>query len=430
MMDIRLMVCPNVSQQERAINSVFDYLHGASVPVIHALLEENCNKIKQSSKETYQLIQVSPEVRQRLFSLLLVPKNKQKCYNNTTSLRVLLTRLDQDGYGHNHLVHLLHLINTTKQKQAWLPALMTSLLSLTGLGVFFYIKPGYFKTAYQFLLTHVPRLLKGLMKTFSILRNVPLLGMAYSSASLIWHGLQTFYYGTSNLSPKLTSMFFSTLTHGLSIAGYALCFMASGVATPLTSMLFVMSASVDMVRSLVNYGMLRQKAYPPLGSLENTWEAHADHARQKTQRNHAVDALWTNFMIALLSTAVITTWCFFPPSIVLTLGCMSAILLMKFVKSIIMNHLNEKHAVTLQTRLQLIDAPLASQGITPAPMQTMKSAPPVVTADLTPTRKLVHHKQNAPSTTSHSSFFKPLPSAVRAGNEEEILNHAPACSVS
>lgn len=400
----------NHVQKNKLINTVYGYLNGADITKVRAILNATCNETEADAKSLYKSILVYPKIEEELFKMLQVPESMQKNYRNKEHLFELLTHLHQDGYSHGHLAHFLTLIDKTKyHNYKGTKIAILSSFTLVNISAFFYIYPEYFRKAQQFILSVLPRILfDWIKKTFSILRNLPFIGIIYTSVTFFAFLYQTFYHGLSNLSQKLTAVFFRGAATGLSLTAYIMCFLTAGVATPLTGILFISGSAIDVIQSVVNYCMIRFKPIPKHESTSPTWEIVADHVRQKHQQQHAGKTVWVNLGAAILLTAVVAMWCFFPPSILLTLGCMAATVVVSGVKYLTLSHIEAQYTEKLQRSLQT-----AAKTLTPIeekPLHTPLMTPQLTTVhEATTSTAVTQQKQDAVitpiSASSRGTFF-------------------------
>lgn len=335
---------PN-AQQDILSEIVTSYLRGEEISSIRSRLRAVCSEKKQNASALYREITASPEITKNLYPLLQVPGEKQDSYGNNQTLLTLLTRLNKDGHDYDHLAYLLGLIDQTKYTRSWRNTLIVGALLSVGLGGFFYLKPDYFHTLQHLITVILPRfVLAWLEKTFSLLRNIPLIGIVYTSSSLIWQTIQMLYYGVSHASQTWTAFAFKTASISASLAGYVVCLLAAGVANPVTSMLFITSSIIDVAESFVTFYMINQRPCPTSDSPEQVM-------RYQAQQQRAAHTLWVKLTAATLITAAVTIWCVCPPSLLIMLSCMASIHLVGFIKCAIIEHINSKSAISLQKSL-------------------------------------------------------------------------------
>lgn len=344
----------NHIEKNKLLSTVYRYLDGEDIAKIKADLNISCNKAEAHAKTLYKSIVVDVKIENALFNILQVPQSAQKNYRNKEDFLKLLTHLHQDGYSHGHLAHLLVLIDKTKyHNYKGIKLAILSSFTLINVGAFFHIYPEYLKKAQQFILSVLPRIIfDWIKKTFSILQNLTFIGIIYTSVTFLSFFYHTFYHGFSNLSQKLTATLFKGTATSLSLTAYVICFLAAGVATPLTGILFISSSALDVVQSVVNYCMIRFKSAPKDQAASPTWEILADKVRRENQRQHAGKTVWINLGTALLLTGLVTMWCFFPPSILLTIGCMATSLAINTIKSLVLSRIETQYTVKLQHALQ------------------------------------------------------------------------------
>ena len=349
-----------ISQQDLLSDIVMQYLSGAEISSIRAHLIAASSEKKQDARALYNDRPASLAIRTTLYSLLRVPEEQQLSYPEDLKLLTLLSRLNIDGHDYDHLAYLLGLIDETTYKRSWRNELIVGALLSVGLAGLFYLKPDYFYRLQDLITVILPRVvLAWLEKTFSLLRNIPLIGIVYTSSSLIWQTIQMLYYGVSHASQTWTAFAFKAASIIASLAGYVVCLLAAGVANPVTSMLFITSSIIDVAESFFTFYMINQRPSPNEDFPEQVM-------RYQAQQQRATHTLWVKLTAATLITAAVTIWCVCPPSLLIILSCMASIHLVGFIKWAIVEQIDKKACISLQKSLKTVYTPEAKPHVNPS----------------------------------------------------------------
>lgn len=400
---------------DKLIEAVFLYLNGERVSLVQGTIVAISAESEDDAIELYKKIKADKSIEDRLFSALRVPQSKQRFYANASSLFDLLAHLHQDGYGFGHLGHLLSIIEETKYNfYRRLRTASLIVLAAAGLGSFAYVKPEQIYRLITFITDRLPELvLEWIRRTFSLLKNLTFIGAATTCLRYVMFIYLTFYHGISNLSQKLTALLFRTIATGLNLTAYALIFRAAGVATPLSGLLFIAASSIGIIESVARYLMIRYKPAPK-DETATGWTLRAEQIREENQQNFTIQEMIIRVFFALMIAAVITTWCFIPGSILLTLGFMAGMSALSSIESLVFSKLETHHAVKLQQKLELeklrAEEPLA------ATKKIDSAQNPHITVQTTP---------ESP-TLSDISLFRP--GKKRRIEEAYEPNPAPGCT--
>lgn len=406
---------PNVSStspDSELIEIVYSYLKGDNLNIIRIKLEEQCDTV--DAIVLYQNQPLNQSEREGILGLLYVPKAQYKNYVAIDRLYPLLAQLQLDGHGHNHLDYLLKLINEARYKRSWhIPVAILTFMS-TLLGGLIYLNPSVARSIETLYSRIAPYLLNWLDKTFSLLRNLPLLGMTYSLGKLLSNLYKTLFHGATNTHQKLTTLTFQVFSGGLSLAGYVLSYLAAGVATPLAGMLFVSSALVDIVESWYIYYSIQNKPRPPTPTI-NTFESRANELCLRNQKEHASNTVWINVGAALFIAGAIAVWCFAPPSLPLILGCVLFISAISYIKSASLDLLNARYAKELQLHIKAIRDPMEFQSQSPQTQQVFQ----LQKKDIRQTDEIRQLKKRVGELEHELTFFrsavtKPVPLFTRS----------------
>lgn len=359
---------PTVAQAKALKEIALDFLQGEPISVIRVRLQNECADSKIGCKELYQGVNLE-ESEDALFipailnSLNIKKSSSRKLgpYENllskSTSLHDLLIHLYYSG--HHQVGYLIDLIESTKPRHNW-PLLFTVATTISAsISALFLTKQDYLDAFAAWIERAFPTAMNWIGRTFSILRNIPLLGIIAHSISLLWNWYNTFAYGTGNTPSKWTDLAFKTVTAAFNIASYALLFASAGVMSLPAASLAVLGSGIDVIKSMFTFfNSKHTMAHLKVPNKDDNWETRAEYERIQNQHHYAKRSFGIKLTAALLVTAAMAVWCFFPPSFVLTICCMSLIAFVSLAKWSSITTIHEENAKKLQRSLKSIDTAL------------------------------------------------------------------------
>ena len=337
------------------------YLHGEALSDINFRLYAECSELKMSCKSLYKSIRLKeipndPLIEDILNSLNIrksLPPVIQGQYEKlleSEDLYELLINLSHDG--HRHLNYLIQLIDNTKPKTNWSFMLIISAISSAGLGTLFYLHEEYIETIANWCARTTSSFIGWMGRTFSLIQNIPLLGITYTGLILIWNLYTTFAHGTSTTTEKLNNIVFRVAAASLIITAYILSYVAAGAITIPAAIFFVLSASVDVVQSIFNW-FRSQTQLQALSKPEVNTDPNVIAEYERAKNFHQLDqnTVWVKVSAAALTTVAMAIWNFFPPSLLITIFCVAFVALLTLAKGSIQTSFDEANACDLQRNL-------------------------------------------------------------------------------
>lgn len=351
----------SLEQTETLKKIVLGFIQGNIPSVTKIQLQTLTAELKTSAKKLYQSISLDfstpdPFLTAILRSINLYQEDHRdadtRLQKYSPNLYELLKNLYHDG---NHqLGYLLKLIENTKPATNWTALFLVGSITSAGLGVLAYFKRAYIDQFLQWLEQSYPMLLEWTTKTFSILRNLSLLGILYTGLGLLWSWIYTFSNGTTSVHHKITALFFKTTAAILSMAAYAVAYLAAGVMSLTAASLFFLSSTIELVKSLYFYikasNNLTQLSQPDLNTA--TWETLAQYKRAENLYQRSLRTFWIKLTAALFTCVAVAIWSFFPPSLIITASCFIFISLIALTKRSIVSSMHEASAFQLQHALR------------------------------------------------------------------------------
>lgn len=349
---------------------ILDYIHGELISVINVRLQIECATLKTSCKSLYKKVALSDKddlLITAILNRLKIHKTTNpasnrydKLLNKSNNLYELLENLSYDG---NHQIsYLLNMIGRTKPSPNWTIVWLITALSGIVLGFLIYLNRRRLNTLQAWIVRKFPIFLHWLNKTLSVVRNIPLIGIAYNTISLMLSWYNTFANGSITTIRKLQRQCFKTLTAGLNILGYTLSFLAAGVVTIPAAIFFVLGASNDIFHSIFDW-YRNHKAYQKLKHYhqkpryDEPWEVLAEYERAKNLHRRSLHSVWIRTASALLVTGAVAIWSFCPPSLIITICCVVFISLIAITSKSVIWSINETSARHLQKALKNIPLP-------------------------------------------------------------------------
>lgn len=346
---------------------VLCFLRGEAIPVVRVRLQNICADLETGCEELYKSIGIEPSdnseispIVQTLFNHFNIKEGSghaRQLLDKSGNLHQLLIHVCHDG--HRELEYLLHLIADTKPPRNWPLIFLFGSMLTAGLGSFFHYNKAYLEAAINWLTKPFPLLINWIGKTFSLLRNTPLLGMIFTSTSLVWNWRDTLSNGTKNTTDKISSLFFKTLTAGLSITGYFLTYLAEGAMQWPAASLFVLGSSMQVFQSLFTFHQ-NNNALKSLNKPNDSqdWYQHATYERTLNFRQRSMQSVWVKLTAAVLTTLAVGIWNFFPPSLLTTVSCIAFMSLISLTKQTMLSAIEESYAHRLQKAIRNIEIPL------------------------------------------------------------------------
>ena len=341
---------------------VLNFLHGEPISLIAGRLKYQCIEFNKGCTSLYKAITVEPTdpfIIAILGSLNIKqsrPGEAPQAFEElmkSDNLHELLTLLSHDG--HRQISYLLKIIENTQPKRNWTLLLMLSTISSAGAGAFFYINKPYFDAISDWFLRTFPFVIDWLKKTFSVLRNIPLLLIIYNGFGLIWSWYNTFTNGTTTSKEKLNALFFETFSASLTISAYILSFYSAGAVTVPVALLFVLSASIALFQSVFHWIKSKQAMNElTRPTITSHWEIVAEYKRAFNLHQLTINSVYIKLAAAILTTIAVGIWNFFPPALLITIFCACFTTLTDLTARSILSNREETSANQLQKTIKNI----------------------------------------------------------------------------
>lgn len=360
---------PKIPDAEHLKKIVIDHLQGEPKRLIKDRLAIQAEELKESCKKLYQSISLEDKKQAlnddfiiAILGSLDIYKNEGSAscppaysrkithiINKSDNLYMFLRHLYNDG--HHHLGSLLKHIDQTHPEQNWAAYFAGSAVVTAAVGGLFYFKPDYLAKVIAWFEQTSPKVADWLLKTFTSLRNAPLIGMIYNTIGILWYVKRLFNHlydilvnGLAVPTYKITSDVFKALTRSFYMAGNVLLYITAGIMGPTAAVFFVLGALTDLVESLYTLSTL-YKAEPktPSKTDKNRWSYLAERERAKSLNQQTLNALWVRLGASLLIAASVIISCIFP-NLVLTVSCLVFGWFVALAKESIVAHINDQES--------------------------------------------------------------------------------------
>ena len=329
------MMTLSTIEQRELIDILLDYINGAPLQETDARIQSACDEHQKNANELYQTLAVSAHTRQQLLQALHIANDTP--YARQDNLFELLAQLDDDGSAHNHLAYFLKRINVIQCSFYWekrVPLLASISGGILGLFIADTLTP-----------TLQPILRLGTQLVNYLTQHAPLLGIIYTAMTWLYSAYQLFYYGFSQLEHKLTKLGFQLLSASFTILGYCLSMFAACIATPTVGLLSIAAALVSVIDSYMHYLHIIAK---PLHSITNNSNA----IRYAMEKKLASETIAVNLIAGALGVVIVGLWCFMPPSLLLSISCVTAMILTNVITSHALSRITYTCAEELQESLR------------------------------------------------------------------------------
>lgn len=334
---------------------ILHYLHGEEMALVRARLTVQAKALKCDGKTLIKSVDLPPDdafITAILGSLAIPLERQRELLGEADNLYELLLLLYQDK--HHHLKALFKLLDATAKPRNSLSVLLPG-VGLTGSGVLAFFNRDLIRETSLWLKEAVTPFLSRFANQV-LPRHLALVGLLYQVAGLGTKTYSTLSSSKKGLAAKVGSLIFHGLSTGFAIAAYTLCYLAAGLMTTTVASLFVASAGIDVLRGLVTLvqSLYTDKAVSSRLSPDAPWETIASAHRAESHRKDAWQTVGIKLLAATTSTAIVTLWCFSPPGLLLSGGCMAAIALTGFAKTSAVFWNQARLAENLQHRLREI----------------------------------------------------------------------------
>lgn len=244
------------------------------------------------------------------------------------------------------------LVKTIKPRSNWTPIFLLSAMISAAVGGTVYFNRQYLAAIGKWFAHSFPLAINWLAKTFSVLRNIPLLGIIVNSLLLTWNWYNTFFNGSNLTSKRLLHLFFKTLSISLTISAYTLAFFSAGIITGPSAILFILASATKVVQG--SYEWWKNAKPETLPGRNSSWLDWAKYIREENLHQRAKRATLVKIGAALFTTIAVGVWDFFPPSLVFTAVCVAFISFTALTEWSLLHSIKETAADNLQTAISKI----------------------------------------------------------------------------
>lgn len=346
-------------QQARLKEIILHHVQGEALEVSTFRLKAEAKALAASAFALYEGIPLEPNdafLNAIFLSLNLSASAKVDLLTRCDNLHDLLLTLHREGQ--TFLKPMLTLIRHTKAPQSK----VTSALAVAGLAGFGAIsyQQGFLNSLPALLKTAVSKSSAYFSNTAALVKNLPLLGMGLASAQWAYRVRKTLLSDSKSTLSKLASLLMTTLSLSLLLTGLSLLYLVPGQINPLIGGLLAASSGVRALKALVNWLTVKSTPAKPSLSLDN-WQTRAQTIREAHQSRQAGLTFLVKLGSTLLTTTLLATASLFPLTAILSVACLSLMVVTALIEQGVLTAIKKNGADTLQVQLRAIDlAPDAS----------------------------------------------------------------------
>lgn len=354
----------SITHTHQLVSIVEDYLYGEPLDLIRARLQYEANENHKRTKILFEAIKLNEipgkndnnketDYVTKILEALAIQKDEKidRVLDETDNLYALIYNLYHCGY--KHLGDLLTHIHDTRPKRMWALFFMLGAILSAGLGVFFYYKNDYFEAVYHWLEKTFPKVTEWAIKTFTSIKNIPLVGIIPNGISLIWVWYHTITNPLYKTSDKINHLFFKSAATAMVITAYVLSFNAAGLMPLAAALLFIGAECINLVRSSYHlYKNLRASETPTYPKTQKDWNSLSSYYRAQCEYKRARSTFIADVIAACCTTTAIMLWCFLPPSLLITVFSLSFIVMVDLAKYFRVEQVKSNTANTLQKKLE------------------------------------------------------------------------------
>lgn len=350
---------PNSSA--KLLKIITNYLKGKSLKKINRNLQDLADNHRVSCKDVCRLTPIN-EHHDKILEILFIlninaTKDEQSLHYKLLKKQTVYELLAYLArHHHPHVRALLKRIERTTPKPNWVLYSVGATLFSAGISAVIYSQKANVEQIVAWLAHQFPLVMQWIDKTLSTLRNIPILGLIYNGLTLFWSWYRILSNDLLSTHQKGYKLLFKTLTIGLVIGSYVLSFLAAGSMPMAAASLFVLSASIDIVKSIFFFYKNNQSlSVFNNGSHEELLPpARAEETRLRHRKAYMQQTIGIKLIAAILTTGLVALWVFAPPSLVLTTCCLMVITFVGISKQLIINRIKNKCSEKLQTNLKRI----------------------------------------------------------------------------
>lgn len=262
--------------------------------------------------------QIKTIVKEILNTLGIPPYQHGRYLHASLSVRDFFVELNEHTKKENRQLNNLIILLNQQNRIKWNKIILGSAVALA-----------IFEITYPFL--------KGFISIQELLAAalfVPVVGIGFTAIVALYSGYKNIFDKHTTLVQRFKDNFFLLADIALKLAAYSILIAAATTATPVAAVLFVVAECFNVIKEIVNLVLAHNQnrnnpilsGMDPLGLGQHNARKHFDFIKHR-------NSIVINLLAAAICVGIIAVWCFFPPSLFLTIGAMVALGVVAIIKA-------------------------------------------------------------------------------------------------
>ena len=190
-------------------------------------------------------------------------------------------------------------------------------------------------------------------KYLTILANIGAVGSVLNLIASIYTFFNIIFDPTKTTSKKIINLSFLLVSTGLNQAAYIILIAAGGVMGPAVALLFIAASLIDFlqytyecIKSLIEINQLN------ITTSCNTKDEQITYIQKLIMYNRKKTDAISSLIFAAATTAIVTLWVLFPPSIIASAACVVGLAILGIAQYFIKNHIDKIYDEKIQTAVK------------------------------------------------------------------------------
>jgi hypothetical protein len=273
--------------------------------------DRDFNHTKINNQEIKAIVKV-------ILTTLGIPAHQHGRYlNSPLSVRDFFVELNEHTKKENLKLNNFIILQNQQNRLKWNKIILGSAIGLA-----------IFEITYPFIKSLIT-----IQELLAAALFVPVVGIGITAIIAIYSGYKNIFDKHTSLSQRFKDNFFLLADIALKLAAYSLL-IAATTATPVAAALFVVAECFNVIKEIVNLVQAHfQNNNNAMLSSMDVLSRQQYKARQQFDFVKQRNSIIINLLAATLCVGIIAIWCFFPPSLFLTIGALAAVAVVAVIKA-------------------------------------------------------------------------------------------------
>lgn len=356
------------------------------------------------------------EYTKRILFQLNIPESEHGIYiSESASLYELLINLYRRDY--HHVGYLISMIDEAKPKNKmpfWvMPGIIAGIVSLI-IGLLEHYKHDALMKFLEDAKELAIKAFDWAKSVFSQAKNVAFFGVGFNALSFLYNAISVIKDDKLTNPQKGYELLFLITATSLTITSYIVTFTMGGAMSLVAGSLMIAASAISIIKGAISlYRTYKDfKEHRDANIKEGqTPQELAQYFRKKYDYNAKKSSLFVEIGGAILATAIVAAWSFFPPSIALIAVCIGGLTLIQAFSAYLSTKIKSHYAQELQQKISQIenieDEPQPKKDLTQDSVVSaihtladLSKAQIPVEDQVEPSVQVTHDKQSKTVTTS------------------------------